>query len=90
MPNMIYIIDKNGRIAYQAMWTDREEIISVLTNLVLADDFQTHGVRVKLSYTERINYIPAEYAGGLREKVFDRAGPKAWADYQKVFAGPTK
>lgn len=26
-------------------------------------------------------YIPAEYAGGLREKVFDRAGPKAWADY---------
>jgi len=29
----------------------------------------------------------AEYAGGLREKVFGRAGPKAWADYQNVFAG---
>ena len=90
LPNMIYIIDKNGRIAYKAMWTDHEEIASVLTNLVLADELQAQGVRVKPSYTERINYIPAEYAGGLREKVFDRAGPKAWADYQKVFAGLTK
>jgi hypothetical protein len=56
-------------------------------NLLLADELQARGVRVKASYTERINYIPAEYAGGLREKVFGRAGPKAWADYQKVFAG---
>src|SRR5262245_26734920 len=87
---MIYIVDKNGRIAYKAMWTDHEEIASVLTNLVLADELQAQGVRLKPFYTERINYIPAEYAGGLREKVFDRAGPKAWADYQKVFAGLTK
>ena len=33
-----------------------------------------------------INYTPAEYAGGLREKAFGRAEHKAWADYQKVFA----
>lgn len=86
MPNMIYIVDKNGKVAYKAMWADHEEIASVLANLGLADQLQSQGVRVKPSYTERINYIPAEYAGGLREKVFDRAGPKAWADYQKVFA----
>jgi hypothetical protein len=84
MPNMIYIIDKNGRIAYKAMWTDHEEIASVLTNLVVAGQLEAKGVRVKPSYTERINYIPAQYAGGLREKVFDRAGPKAWEDYRKV------
>lgn len=40
MPNMIYIIDKNGRITYKAMWTDHEEIASVLSNLVLADELQ--------------------------------------------------
>jgi len=34
---MIYIIDKNGRIAYKAMWTDHEEMVSVLANLVLSD-----------------------------------------------------
>ena len=85
MPNMIYIVDKNGKVAYKAMWTDHEEIESVLENLVLADQLQSKGVRVKPSYTEKINYIPAQYAGGLREKVFDRAGPQAWQDYQKVY-----
>lgn len=90
MPNMIYVVDKNGRIAYKAMWTDHEEIAEVLTNLVLADKLQEQGVRVKPSYTEKINYIPAQYAGGLREKVFDRAGPKAWADYEKAFSGITR
>jgi hypothetical protein len=86
LPNMIYIIDKSGRIAYKSMWTDHEEIASVLSNLVLADELVLKGVRVKPSYTEKINYIPAEYAGGLREKVFNRAGPKAWEDYRAVFA----
>lgn len=90
MPNMVYIIDKNGRIAYKAMWTDHEEITSVLANLVLADELQARGVRVKPSYTERINYIAAEYAGGLCDKVFGRAGPQAWADYQNVFPGRPK
>jgi hypothetical protein len=90
MPNMIYIVDKNGQIAYKAMWTDHEEIASVLENLVLADALQSRGVRLKPSYTEKINYIPAEYAGGLREKVFNRAGGKAWADYQRVFAERAK
>ena len=87
---MIYIIDKTGTIAYKAMWTDHQEIASVLANLTLADQLQSRGVRVKPSYTERINYIPAEYAGGVREKVFNRAGTKAWTDYQKVFPMGTK
>jgi hypothetical protein len=44
MPNMVYIIDKNGKIAYKAMWTDHEEISSVLANLVSADELQAQGV----------------------------------------------
>lgn len=90
MPNMIYIVDKSGRIAYKAMWTDHEEIASVLANLALADQLQAQGVRVKPSYTEKINYVPAQYGEGIREKVFDRAGPQAWSDYQKVFAAKAK
>jgi hypothetical protein len=90
MPNMIYIVEKNGRIAYKSMWTDHEDIASALANLQLADQLESQGVRVKPSYTERINYIPVEYAGGLREKVFDRAGTRAWADYQRVFPGQRK
>jgi hypothetical protein len=90
LPNMVYIVDKRGKIAYKAMWTDHAEIESVLANLVMADEFEAQGVRVKPSYTEKINYIPAEYAGGLREKVFDRAGSQAWQDYKRVFDGSSK
>jgi hypothetical protein len=90
LPNMVYIIDKSGKIVYKAMWTDHEEIASVLANLALADQLLAKGLRIKPSYTERINYIPAEYAGDLRERVFDRAGSKAWEDYKAVFSQPRK
>lgn len=86
LPNMVYIIEKSGQIVFKAMWTDHSEIESVLANLVLADQLRAKGLRVKPSFTERVNYIPAEYAGGLRERVFDRAGPKAWQDYKEVFS----
>jgi hypothetical protein len=81
------LTDKQGRIAYKAMWTDHSEIQTVLDNLVLADELAAQGVRLKPSYTEKINYIPAEYAGGVREKVFGRAGQKAWEDYRRTFGG---
>jgi hypothetical protein len=86
-PNMIYIVDKDGKIVYKAMWTDHSEIETVLENLALADEFRAKGVWVKPSYTEKINYIPTEYTGGLREKVFGRAGQQAWDDYRKTFSG---
>jgi hypothetical protein len=90
LPNMIYIIDKSGAVAYKAMWTDHEEVVAVLANLASADRLQSEGIRLKPSYTEKINYIPAEYAGGLREKVFGRAGAQAWSDYQAVFPAQRK
>jgi hypothetical protein len=86
LPNMVYVIEKSGKIVFKAMWTDHKEIESVLANLVLADQLRAQGLRVKPSFTERINYIPAEYAGGLRERVFGRAGPQAWQDYKEVFS----
>jgi hypothetical protein len=86
LPNMIYIVDKQGRIVYKAMWTDHAELTTVLRNLVMTDELSAQGVRLKPSYTEKINYIPAEYAGGVREKVFGRAGSKAWDDYKRTFA----
>ncbi len=85
MPNMIYIVDKDGKIVYKAIWTDHEEVELVLKNLELADELRAKGMRVKPSYTEKINYVPAEYASGIRETVFDRAGNQAWEDYQKVY-----
>lgn len=87
LPNMVYIVSKEGRIVYKAMWTDHDEIRVVLDNLVMADELRAQGVRLKPSLTEKINFIPAQYAGGVREKVFDRAGPQAWEDYRSTFGG---
>ena len=87
LPNMVYIVSKEGRIVYKAMWTDHDDIRVVLDNLVMADELRAEGVRLKPSLTEKINFIPAQYAGGVREKVFDRAGPKAWEDYRSTFGG---
>lgn len=86
LPNMIYVVDKDGRVAYKAMWTDHVELRAVLDNLKAADELRAQGLRLKPSYSEKINYIPADYAGGVRDRVFDRAGPKAWTDHRSVFA----
>jgi hypothetical protein len=85
MPNMIYVIDRDGKVAYKAMWTDHKEIESVLRDLVLADQLRSQGQRLKTSYSERVSYIPAEYSAGVRERVFGRAGQKAWEDYRRAF-----
>lgn len=85
LPNMIFLIEKSGKIAYKAMWTDHAEVADVLENLREADRLRAQGLRLKPSYTEKINYIPAEYAGGVREKVFGRAGLQAWQDYRETF-----
>ena len=90
MPNMVFLIDKDGKIAYKSMWTDHVEIENVLANIAQADDLRAMGLRLKPSYTEKINYIPAEYSGGLREKVFGRSGQKSWDDYQNAFTPSQK
>ncbi len=85
LPNMVHIVSKEGRIVYKAMWTHHDEIRTVLDNLVAADGLRARGVRLKPSLTEKVHFIPAQYAGGLREKVFDRAGPQASEDYRRTF-----
>lgn len=84
MPNMVYIVDKHGKIVYKAMWTDHVEIESVLENLVMAEAMTARGVRVRPSYTEKISYVVG-YGQDVRDKVLDRAGPKARADMRAAF-----
>jgi hypothetical protein len=57
----------------------------VLQNLVMADELEAQGVRVKASFTEKIDYIPATYDPALRDKVFTRAGSQSWEDYRRAF-----
>lgn len=88
LPNMIYVLDRAGQVVYKAMWTDHADLAAALANLAWADEQQARGIRVKPSYVERLAYVPATYADGLRERVFDRAGPRASRDYDAVFHPP--
>ncbi|MDE3077770.1 MAG: hypothetical protein KGJ86_20305 [Chloroflexota bacterium] len=87
LPNMVFVVAKDGRVVYKAMWTNHDEIRAVLENLVLLDEMTAQGKRLRPSYAEKIDFVQAEYAGGVREKVFARAGGKAWADYRAAFGG---
>ena len=85
LPNMVYILDREGRVVYKAMWTDHADVAATLANIVWAEEQQARGLRVKTSYVERHAFIPANYEGGLRERVFGRAGPQASRDYDAMF-----
>jgi hypothetical protein len=86
MPNMVYIIDKQGRVVYRAMWTDHAEIETVLENLVMAEEMASRGVRMRPSYSEKVSFV-AGYGKEVRDKVLDRAGPKARHDLESAFGG---
>jgi hypothetical protein len=85
LPNMVYVLDREGRVVYKAMWTDHAELSDVLANLAWADEQQAQGIRVKPSYVERLAFVPATYEGDLRERVFGRAGPQATRDFDAMY-----
>ena len=85
LPNMTYVLDREGRVIYKAMWTDHVELGAVLANLAWADEQQARGIRVKPSYVERLAFVPATYEGDLRERVFGRAGPQASRDFDAMY-----
>ncbi len=83
MPNMIYIVNKDGRVVYRAQWTENGEIASVLADLVHADEAIASGHPPRAAYTEKMTYIFTDRTEINRE-VLGRAGPKSVADHRKV------
>ena len=85
LPNMVYVLDREGRVVYKAMWTDHADVAAALANIAWAEEQQARGIRVKPSYVERQAFVPATYEGDLRERVFGRAGPQAAGDYTAMY-----
>jgi hypothetical protein len=86
MPNMAYIIGKDGRIFYKAMWTNHEDIESALEGMVRFDEATQDGRRVMPFYSERLGFRGG-YNSGASAHVLERAGPKAAADFQAAIGG---
>jgi hypothetical protein len=64
MPNMVYIIDKQGKVVYKAMWTDHAEIETVVRLARSVHDFASrtgdHSRRLRQPLDFRAGQI-AEY-----------------------------
>jgi hypothetical protein len=88
MPNMVYVIDEDGKVFYRAMWTNHDDIESALATLVHLDEAKAEGRRVMPFYSERISFRGTGYASGPSSHVLDRAGPKAAKDFQEALGVP--
>jgi len=60
LPNMIYIIDKEGRVVYRATWTHSQEVRQVLEGLRQRDEALAQGIRLHSTYSEKLQYATLE------------------------------
>ncbi len=86
LPNMVYVINKEGRIVYKASWTDSQDVAEVLDNLLLWDKegfTPTDSVAVVQKYRFIYDRNLAEH-----KRVYERAGPKAVQDLRREIKYP--
>jgi hypothetical protein len=80
LPNMVYLIDREGRIVYKSDWTDAVEIDDMCTSLVRLDEMKAQMVPIiRQGVSQRLHWIPMDPA--QRERVYRRSGEKAIQDY---------
>ena len=80
LPNMVYLIDREGVVAYKSDWTDAVELDGMCESLIRLDEMKARQVPiVRQGISERLHWIPMEPA--LRERVYRRSGEKAIQDY---------
>ena len=79
-PNMIYLIDREGIIAYKSDWTDPAELEGMCQSLICQDEMRARGVPIiRKGRSERLHWIPMDPS--VRERVYRRSGEKAVQDY---------
>lgn len=82
LPNMLYVINKQGIIVYRSDWVDTEELRQLFDNLLAWEAARAQNEHHKVAFSERLHYVP-ENGLGLRRRVYLRAGVKAVKDYGK-------
>jgi len=81
LPNMIYVVNKEGRIVYKSSWTDSKEIEEVLQNLLL---WEKEGFTPmdSVAVVQKYHFIH-ETDLEARKRIYKRAGSQAIKDLQK-------
>ncbi len=80
LPNMVYLISREGVVVYKSDWTDGIELDGMCQSLIRLDEMRAQRVPIiRQGVSERLHWIPMEPA--LRERVYRRSGEKAIRDY---------
>lgn len=80
LPNMIYLIDRDGIVVYKSDWTDAYELEGMCESLVRLDDMKARKVPIiRKGISERLHWIPMDPQH--RERIYRRSGEKAIRDY---------
>ena len=82
LPNMAYIVNAAGKVAFRADWTQAEVLEWAVTNLTDGIEARRAGRRVAPYYLEFLpvrTSDPARFEEGLR-----RAGPKAVEEFRRA------
>lgn len=83
LPNMVYLIDRDGVIVYKSDWTDAHELDGMCQSLVRRDQMIARRVPIlRQGVSQRLHWIPMEPAH--RERIYRRSGEKAIRDYQNA------
>ncbi|MBM4299191.1 MAG: hypothetical protein FJ143_15755, partial [Deltaproteobacteria bacterium] len=83
LPNMVYLIDRDGVVVYKSDWTDADELAGMCASLIRRDEMKAKNVPIiRQGVSQRLHWIPMEPAH--RERIYRRSGEKAIADYQRA------
>jgi hypothetical protein len=80
LPNMVYLIDREGVVVYKSDWTDAHELDGMCESLIRLDDMKARKVPIiRKGVSERLHWIPMDPKH--RESIYRRSGEKAITDY---------
>jgi hypothetical protein len=80
LPNMVYLIERDGIVVYKSDWTDEHELEGMCESLVRLDDMKVRQVPIiRKGVSERLHWIPMDPAH--RKRIYRRSGEKAIKDY---------
>ncbi len=80
LPNMVYLIARDGIVVYKSDWTNAHEIDGMCASLLRLDEMKARNAPIiRQGISERLHWIPMDPV--QRENVYRRSGDKAINDY---------
>ena len=82
MPNMTWVIDRGGRVAYKADWTSAANVEAFLGRFLAARDQRSPGTTAVMYQTQQVEFRQtdrARFTAHLR-----RNGPSAVTEFERA------